>query len=112
MSSRGDCSEGRSAGGLSRRCSLFGRARLGDPGHHVTEGVRRARERLRAQGLGGEQEPTVDGLVVFTNPAVKLKIEGCSPTVTGPKQLRNHVRGAKGPLNQQAVGRVVQALQA
>ena len=112
ISCRGDRWERQSRGGLSRLFSLFGRAPLGDPGHDVTEGVRRVRERLRAQGLGGEQEPPVDGLVVFTNPAVKLKIEGCSPTVTGPKQLRNHVRGAKGPLNQQAVARVVQALQA
>ena len=109
---RGDRWERQSRGGIARLFSFFSRAPLGDPGRDVADGVLRVRERLRARGLAGEQEPPVDGLVVFTNPAAKLKIEGCSPTVTGAKQLRNHVRSTKGPLNQRAVAQVVQALQA
>ncbi len=101
-----------SRGGLARLLSMFGRSPLGDPGQDVAQGVQRVRERLHARGLAVEHEPPVDGLVVFTHPAVKLRIESCAPTVTGAKQLRNHVRAPKGPLNQRAVADVVQALQA
>ena len=112
ISCRGDRWERQAGGGLARVLSFFARNPLGDPGRDVADGVRRVRERLRERGLGDDRESTVDGLVVFTNPAVKLRIEGCSPTVTGPKQLRSYVRAAKGAFNQQAAARAVQALQA
>ena len=112
ISCRGDRWERQSGGGLARALSFFARNPLGDPGRDVADGVRRVRARLAARGVGDDRESTVDGLVVFTNPAVKLKIEGCSPTVTGPKQLGNYIRTSKGPFNQQAAAQLVQALQA
>ncbi len=100
--------EGR--GGIGRFFSAIGRNALGDPGLDVSRGIQGVREHLRKRGLAGDHEPPLSGLVVFTNPNARLRIEGCSQTVTGVKQLRNHIRTVKGPLNPRGVTEVVQAL--
>ena len=78
------------------------------------KGIEQVRRRLEQRGLAREQQPPVDGIVVFTSPTAKLRIDGCSYPVTGLKGLRNNVRGGKGSrdrvLDEQAAGRVVQAL--
>jgi hypothetical protein len=112
ISCRADRWTRQSGGGLGRIFSFFGGTPLGNPGLDVARGVQSVRERLRRRGLEGEREPPIEGVIVFTNPAAKLRIDGCSETVTGLKQLRNHVRGVKGPLNQQAIAKVIQALEA
>jgi hypothetical protein len=100
--------------GLSRLGGLFGGTSFGDPSADATRGVERVRQRLEQRGMPREEQPPVDGIVVFTSPAAKLRIDGCSFPVTGLKGLRNHVRGGKGSrdrvLDDQAARRVVQAL--
>ena len=109
---RGDRWTRETGRGIRRFLSLFGGAALGDPGQDVARGIQAVRARFRQQGVPGEPELPVGGVVVFTNPAAKLRIDGCSQTVTGLRQLRNQVRGGKGGLSQQAVARLVEALRA
>ncbi len=101
-------------GGLKRLSGLLGGSPFGDPSADVSKGVEQVRRRLEQHGLAREQQPPVDGIVVFTSPTAKLRIDGCSYPVTGLKGLRNSVRGGKGSrdrvLDEQAAGRVVQAL--
>jgi hypothetical protein len=100
-------------GGLRRILSIFGGNPFGDPTRDVASGVRRVRQRLHDRGIG--DEVPVDGVVVFTNPAVKLRVEGCSVPVTVAKNLRNVVRPAKGArdkaLSERECARVAQALE-
>lgn len=107
-------------GGLGRIFSLFGGNPLGDPGVDLGRGVQKVREHLRKRGVGptgedgatdGDDAIPVGGVVVFTNPTVKLRIEGCSYPITRLKQLRSNVAGGKGPVNPRAVAQVVQALE-
>jgi hypothetical protein len=102
--------------GLKRLGGLFGGTSVGDPSADAARGIERVRRRLQEQGLAANEQPPVDGIVVFTSPAAKLRIEGCSYPVTGLKGLRNNVRGGKGSrdrvLDEKAAGRVVQALTA
>jgi hypothetical protein len=100
-------------GGLRRILSMFGGNPFGDPTRDAVNGVQRVRRRLSERGLG--DEVPVDGVVVFTNPTVKLRVEGCSVPVTVAKNLRNVVRPAKGArdraLSESDSARVVQALE-
>ncbi|MDP8924016.1 MAG: hypothetical protein M3O34_14200 [Chloroflexota bacterium] len=99
-------------GGLRRILRLFGGTPFGDPTRDAVLGVQRVRQRLRDRGIG--DGVSVDAIVVFTNPAVRLRIEGCSVPVTTAKNLRNLVRPTKGGrdrnLSEQEGARVVQAL--
>jgi hypothetical protein len=101
-------------GGLKRLGGLLGGTPFGDPSADVSRGIDQVRQRLEKSGLAPDKQPPVDGIVVFTSPAAKLRIDGCSYPVTGLKGLRNNVRGGKGSrdraLDEQAAGRVVQAL--
>ena len=100
-------------GGLRRILSMFGGNPFGDPTRDAVNGAQRVRRRLSERGLG--DEVPVDGVVVFTNPTVKLRVEGCSVPVTVAKNLRNVVRPAKGArdraLSESDSARVVQALE-
>jgi len=100
--------------GLARLGGLFGGNAFGDPSNDASRGVERVRQRLERQGIPREEQPPVDGIVVFTSPNAKLRIDGCAVPVTGLKGLRNNVRGGKGSrdrvLDDQAAGRVVEAL--
>jgi hypothetical protein len=111
ISCRGDRWTREMRGGLLRIFSFFGGNPLGDPGADVARGVHRVREHLRKHGFAGE-EPPIGGLVVFTNPNAKLRIDGCAHPVTTARQIRNYVRTVKGPLNRQVVARIIQALEA
>ena len=101
-------------GGLRRILRLFGGNPFGDPTRDAVSGVQRVRQRLRERGI--EDGVPVDAVVVFTNPNVKLRVEGCSVPVTVAKNLRNVVRPVKGArdkaLSDQDSARVVQALEA
>jgi hypothetical protein len=100
--------------GLKRLTGLFGGTPFGDPSQDVSKGIARIRQRLEQAGIPEDQQPPIDGIIVFTNPAAKLRIDGCSYPVTGLKGLRNSVRGGKGSrdraLDERAAERVVQAL--
>jgi hypothetical protein len=101
-------------GGLRRLGGLFGGSSFGNPSADVARGIERVRQRLQQAGIEPEKQPPVDGIVVFTNPAAKLRIDGCSYPVTGLKGLRNVARGGKGSrdrvLDEKTAERVVQAL--
>ena len=100
--------------GLKRLTALFGGTPFGDPSQDVTKGIQRVRQRLAERGIPESDQPPIDGVIVFTNPAAKLRIDGCSYPVTGLKGLRNNVRGGKGSreraLDDRSAERVVQAL--
>lgn len=96
-----------SLGGLGRLFSLFGGNPLGDPGLDLSRGVQRVRERLQRQNV---DPPPIGGVVVFTNQAAKLSLNGCTAPVTRLRQLRGNIGGTRGALNQQGIARVVEAL--
>jgi hypothetical protein len=100
--------------GLKRLTGLFGGTPFGDPSKDVSKGIARVRERLEQRGIPEPQQPPVEGIIVFTSPAAKLRIDGCSFPVTGLKGLRSNVRGGKGSreraLDERSAERVVQAL--
>jgi hypothetical protein len=100
--------------GLKRLSGLFGGTPFGDPSQDVEKGIKRVRDKLAQAGIAESSQPPVDGVIVFTNPAAKLRIDGCSFPVTGLKGLRNNVRGGKGTrdraLDERGAERVVQAL--
>ncbi|MFN8632702.1 MAG: hypothetical protein U0893_02520 [Chloroflexota bacterium] len=100
--------------GLKRLSGLFGGTPFGDPTKDLEKGVTRVREKLDKAGISGAKQPPVEGVVVFTNPAARLRIDGSSYPVTGLKGLRNSVRGGKGAreraLDERSAERVVQAL--
>ncbi len=100
--------------GLKRLSALFGGSPFGDPSQDVSKGIVRVRQRLAQQGIAESQQPPVEGVIVFTNPAAKLRIDGCAYPVTGLKGLRSNVRGGKGSrervLDERSAERVVQAL--
>lgn len=102
--------------GLKRLSALFGGTPFGDPSQDVSKGIQRVRQRLAERGIPESDQPPIDGVIVFTNPAAKLRIDGCSYPVTGLKGLRNNVRGGKGSreraLDDRSAERVVQALTA
>ena len=107
---RGDRWTQESPGGVRRVFSMLGRTPLGDPGRDVARGIQQVRAHLQKRGISPEREPPIDGLVVFTNPSAKLRIDGCSCSITGLKHLRNSVRATKGSLSQQALNELRQAL--
>src|SRR5436309_8036087 len=61
-------------GGLKRLGGLLGGVPFGDPSADVSKGIEHVRRRLEQTGLTREQQPPVDGIVVFTSPAAKLRI--------------------------------------
>ena len=100
--------------GLKRISGLFGGTPFGDPSQDASKGIARIRQRLAERGIPESEQPPVDGIIVFTNPAAKLRIDGCSYPVTTLKGLRRNVRGGKGArervLDDRSAERVVQAL--
>ena len=100
--------------GLKRLSGLFGGTPFGDPSQDTSKGIARIRQRLEQRGIAEAEQPPVDGIIVFTHPAAKLRIDGCSYPVTTLKGLRSNVRGGKGAreraLDDRSAERVVQAL--
>ncbi|MGE3267325.1 MAG: hypothetical protein AB7P40_01165 [Chloroflexota bacterium] len=104
--------------GLKRLTSLFGGSPFGDPTQEAARGIAQVRAKLASAGIAEASQPPVDAIIAFTNPAAKLRIDGCTYPVTGLKGLRGAIRGTGGGkaaardrvLNEQAASRVVQAL--
>ena len=79
-------------GGGSRLMSFFGPT-LGNPSADVARQLQKLRTLLDANGMS--DVPT-SGLIVFTNPKVQLRVEGCSATVTRVKELKDVLRRMAG----------------
>jgi len=76
----------------SRLASLFGPG-LGNPSADAAKQLQKLRQLLADKGL---QDVPTSSLIVFTNPAVQLRIEGCSSTVTRIKELKDVLRRMAG----------------
>jgi hypothetical protein len=79
-------------GSGSRLLSLFGPT-LGNPSAEAAKQLQKLRALLAERGL--EDVPT-SALIVFTNPKVQLRVEGCSATVTRVKELKDVLRRMAG----------------
>jgi hypothetical protein len=78
--------------GGSRFASLFGPS-LGNPSGDAARDLQRLQALLANHGL---PEVPVSALVVFTNPRVQLRVEGCTTTVTRVKELKDVLRRMAG----------------
>jgi hypothetical protein len=83
---------GGSSGPLSRIMTLFGPT-LGNPSVDAARQLQKLRTLLAEHGM--EDVPT-SALIVFTNPKVQLRVEGCSATVTRVKELKDVLRRMAG----------------
>jgi hypothetical protein len=79
-------------GSASRLMSLFGPT-LGNPSADAARQLQKLRTLLAERGMA--DVPT-SGLIVFTNPKVQLRVEGCSATVTRVKELKDVLRRMAG----------------
>ena len=103
--------------GFKKLTGLFGGIPFGDPSEDAAKAIARVRARLADAGIPESSQPPVDAVIAFTNPAAKLRNDGCSYPVTGLKGLRGTIRGGGGGkgsrdrvLDERAAERVVQAL--
>jgi len=78
--------------GSSRLGALFGPS-LGNPSAEAARQVQKVRALLDSEGL---QEVPASALIVFTNPQVQLRVEGCSATVTRDSKLEDVLRRMAG----------------
>jgi Nuclease-related domain len=76
----------------SRLASLFGPG-LGNPSADAAKQLQKLRQLLADRGL---QDVPTSSLIVFTNPTVQLRVEGCSSTVTRIKELKDVLRRMAG----------------
>src|SRR6202022_2497309 len=81
-----------SKGGGSRFMSLFGPT-LGNPTADAANQLQKVRALLTERGLA---EVPTSAVIVFTNPKVQLRVEGCSATVTRVKELKDVLRRMAG----------------
>ena len=76
----------------SRFMSFFGQ-NLGNPSADAAKQLQKLRSLLAENGV---QDVPTSSLIVFTNPKVQLRVEGCSPTVTRIKELKDVLRRMAG----------------
>jgi hypothetical protein len=76
----------------SRFASLFGPS-LGNPSADAAKQLQKLRSLLEQHGV---QDVPTSSLIVFTNPNVQLRAEGCSSTVTTLKNLKDVLRRMAG----------------
>lgn len=76
----------------SRFTSLFGQS-LGNPSADAAKQLQKLRALLAENNL---QEVPTSSLIVFTNPKVQLRVEGCSSTITRLKELKDVLRRLAG----------------
>jgi hypothetical protein len=76
----------------SRLTSLFG-ASLGNPSAEAARQLQKLQKLLAERGL---QDIPTSAVIVFTNPKVQLRVEGCSATVTRVKELKDVLRRMAG----------------
>jgi hypothetical protein len=88
----------KSSGG--RLMGLFGPS-LGNPSADGARQLQKIRDLLAQHAL---QDVPTSSLVVFTNPKVQLRVEGCSSTVTRIKELKDVPRRMAGKGQNVAVG--------
>jgi hypothetical protein len=79
-------------GSGSRILSLFGPT-LGNPSAEAAKQLQKLLALLAEHGM---QDVPMSALVVFTNPKVQLRVEGCSATVTRVKELKDVLRRMAG----------------
>jgi hypothetical protein len=79
-------------GSGSRFMSFFGPT-LGNPTADVAKQLQKLRSLLAEHGMS--DMPT-SGVIVFTNPKVQLRVEGCSTPVTRVKELKDVLRRMAG----------------
>lgn len=76
----------------SRLMGLFGPG-LGNPSGDAARQLQKLRALLTEKGL---QDVPTSSVIVFTNPKVQLRVEGCSSTVTRIKELKDVLRRMAG----------------
>jgi hypothetical protein len=76
----------------SRFMRFFGPG-LGNPAADAAKQLQKLRSLLAEHGLS---EVPTSSLIVFTNPKVQLRVEGCSSTVTRIKELKDVLRRMAG----------------
>src|SRR5258708_440120 len=76
----------------SQILSFLGQS-LGNPSADAAKQLQKLRALLAENGV--HDVPT-SSLIVFTNPKVQLRVEGCSPTVTRIKELKDVLRRMAG----------------
>jgi hypothetical protein len=79
-------------GSGSRLLALFGPT-LGNPSADAAKQLQKLRTLLAERGM---QDLPTSALIVFTNPKVQLRVEGCSATVTRIKELKDVLRRMAG----------------
>jgi hypothetical protein len=76
----------------SRLMALFGPT-LGNPSAEAAKQLQKLRALLAERGL---QDVPTSAVVIFTNPKVQLRVEGCTPTITRLKELKDVLRRMAG----------------
>ena len=89
---RDQWNKGSGSGPASRVMSLFGPT-LGNPSADAAKQLLKLRTLLAERGM---QDVPASALIVFTNPKVQLRVEGCSATVTRVKELKDVLRRMAG----------------
>jgi hypothetical protein len=89
---RDQWNKGSAAGPMARIFSLFGQT-LGNPSADAARQLVKLKAVLAERGM--PDVPT-SALIVFTNPKVQLRVEGCSATVTRVKELKDVLRRMAG----------------
>jgi hypothetical protein len=79
-------------GSRSRLLGLFGSS-LGNP---TADGARQLQKLRTLLNERGPQDVPTSSLIVFTNPKVQLRVEGCSSTITRVKELKDVLRRMAG----------------
>jgi len=85
-------SKGSGSGPASRIFSLFGQT-LGNPSADAAKQLQKLRAVLAGHAM---QDVPTSALIVFTNPKVQLRVEGCSATVTRVRELKDVLRRSAG----------------
>src|SRR5437764_4464254 len=76
----------------SRLMALFGPT-LGNPSAEAGKQLPKLRTLLAEHGM---QDVPTSALIVFTNPKVQLRVEGCTATITRVKELKDVLRRMAG----------------
>ena len=76
----------------SRLMALFGPT-LGNPSAEGAKQLQKVRALLAEQGMN---EVPLSSVIVFTDPNVQLRVEGCSSTITRLKELKDVLRRMAG----------------
>jgi hypothetical protein len=90
--------------------SLYGNP-IGSPSYDTARGVERVRTLLAQEQPDDQPEVPITGLVVFTHPRARLRVQRCSFPATSGKELRKVVSRAKARLTAQQLSKLQTRLQ-